>query len=228
MAVTIRPQPAGEVEYPTSDGKPMAETDRHGEVMIYLREALKTRYRHRSDVYVSGNNFVFFQEGDPKKRVSPDCYVVFGVPPGLRDSYKAWEEDGRMPDVVFEITSKKTRREDVYTKRPLYERVLRVPEYFQFDPTGDYLRPRLQGFRLTPSGYAPLEMIEGRLRSERLELELVQDGEQLRLYDPETSEWLLSALELAERLEEQARRADAAEAELARLRAELDARSGRE
>src|SRR5438105_1274114 len=184
----------------------MAETDKHCQLMIDLRQALKARYRHRPDVYVSGNNFVFYQEGDPAKRVSPDVYVVFGVPAGLRDSYKAWEEGGRMPDVVFEITSKKTRREDVQIKRPLYEQVLRVPEYFQFDPTGDYLRPRLQGFRLAPEGYAPLEMVEGRLHSERLGLDLVQESERLRLYDPTAAEWLLSPEELAERLDQEARR----------------------
>jgi len=227
MAVTTpasRATPFGEVEYPTSDGKPMAETDKHRALMMYLIDALTIHFRGRPDVYVSGNDFVVYHEGDAGKRVSPDVYVVFGVPAGLRDSYKAWDEGGRLPDVVFEITSRKTRREDVHIKRPLYERVLRVPEYFQFDPTGDYLRPRLQGFRLTLESYAPLEMVEERLHSERLGLDLVQDGERLRLSDPVAGAWLLGPEELAEQLDIQKRRAEAAEAELARLRAELDAR----
>ena len=60
----------------------------------------------------------------------------------------AWKEHGRLPAVVFEFTSRKTQREDTDTKLPLYERTLRTPEYFLFDPTGDYFRPRLQGYRL--------------------------------------------------------------------------------
>ncbi len=75
---TLTPAAPKAVEYPTRDGKPMAETDKHAELAIYVREALKDHCRHRSDVYVSGNNFVFWQEGDSKARVSPDAYVVFG------------------------------------------------------------------------------------------------------------------------------------------------------
>lgn len=205
----------GEVEYPTSDGKPMAETDVHRDIAFYVIEALKQRYAGGPDAYVSGNNFLYFVEGDPKRCVSPDAYVVLGVPMRPRDCYFAWAEGGRLPDVVFEFTSRKTRREDTDRKRPLYESVLRVPEYFLFDPTGDYLRPRLQGYRLVDNHYVRLELVDERLHSERLNLDLVQQGENLRLWDPMTREWLLSPAELAV-----ARRT--AEAENARLRAEID------
>jgi hypothetical protein len=121
MAVTASPgatRPRKVVVYPSSDGKPMAETDQHRNLTVYVIEALKARYADRPDVYVSGDNFIFYQEGDPRKRVSPDAYVVFGVPMRERDSYKAWEEGGRLPDVVFEFTSRKTRHEDTH-KKPL-------------------------------------------------------------------------------------------------------------
>lgn len=149
MAVTApppsaSPQATGHVPrrqkpivYPTSDGKPMAETDKHCDLMIYVREALKVYFADRPEVYVAGNNFLYWEEGDAKKCVSPEVYVVFGAGMRQRDSYKVWEERGRLPDVVFEITSRKTRRQDTHTKRPLYERTLKVPEYFLFDPTGD-------------------------------------------------------------------------------------------
>jgi Uma2 family endonuclease len=205
-----------EVEYPTSDGKPMAETDRHVALILHAVAALRTHYAARPDVYVAGNNFLYYREGDPTARVSPDTYVVFGVPMRLRDSYKAWEEEGRLPDVVFEFTSRKTRSEDTGRKRELYERVLKVPEYFLFDPRGDYLNPRLQGYRLLEDGYVPLEPVEGRLYSERLRLELVQQGVGLRFFDPARGEWLPTH-------EEAATRAREAEEEVARLRAELDA-----
>src|SRR5215471_10579931 len=84
------------ITYPTSDGKPMAETDKHRDLMMYAIEALKVFFADRPEIYVSGNNFLYWQEGDPKKRVSPDCYVVFGVGMRQRDSYKAWEESGKL------------------------------------------------------------------------------------------------------------------------------------
>jgi Uma2 family endonuclease len=210
-----------EVDYPTSDGKPIAETDKHLDLLIYAREALKAYFASRPDVYVSGNNFIYYEEGNVRACVSPDTYVVFGVPPGQRDCFMSWKEGGRLPDVVFEFTSKKTRKEDTDTKRPLYERVLRVKEYFLFDPTGDYLRPRLQGYRLQDDQYVRLELVDGKLHSELLGLDLVQEGEWLRLFDPASGEWLLSPTE-----EAQARRR--AEEENARLRAELETlRKGR-
>jgi Uma2 family endonuclease len=222
----------------------MAETDLHRDLGVYFIEALKAYFAARPEVYVSGNNFIYWEEGNPRAVVSPDAYVVFGVGMRPRDCYKAWEEGGKLPDVVFEFTSKKTRGEDTTKKRPLYEQRLRVPEYFLFDPTGDYLRPRLQGFRLDGDRYAPLEVVEGRLHSELLGLDLVQEGESLRLFDPARGEWLLSPAELESARQSERRRADAeavmresetrradaeaaaraeAEEEAARLRAELEA-----
>lgn len=235
--VSPRSRPPREIEYPTSDGKPMAETDKHRDLGVYAIEAIKMWFRDRPDVYVAGNNFVYFVEGEPRKVVSPDLYVVFGVAMRQRDCYKAWEEGHHLPQVVFEFTSKKTRREDQHTKLPLYENVLRVDEYFQFDPTGDYLRPRLQGFRLEDGHYVPLELVDGRLYSRQLELELVQEGERLRFYDPKAGRWLLTyeqehdraaaeaqrAANEAQRAEAEARRAETAEAEAERLRAEIEA-----
>jgi ABC-type multidrug transport system ATPase subunit len=210
------------------------EVGTHAELIeqggIYAIETLKGFFDDRTDVVVSGNNFVYYDEGNPKGRVSPDCYVVFGVEKRVRDSYKAWEEGGRAPSVVFEFTSKKTRKEDTVTKFRLYESVLRVPEYFLFDPTGDYLKPRLQGHRLVDGRYVALELVDGRLHSEVLGLDLVMEGERLRLYDPARGVFLLDPLEQtrranaeAARAEAEARRAEAAEAESARLRAALEA-----
>jgi Uma2 family endonuclease len=208
----------------------MAETDKHRDLAVYVIEALKAFFAEEPDVYISGNNFVFYEEGNPRARISPDAYVVLGVSRTQRDSYMAWKEGGKLPDVVFEFTSKKTRGEDTGRKRPLYEQRLRVPEYFLFDPTGDYLKPRFQGFRLEGGRHVPLEVVDGRLRSERLGLDLVQQGEDLRLYDPVRGEWLRSPFEeaAARRVEAAARQVEAAareaaEAENDRLRRQIEA-----
>ena len=73
---------------------------------------------------------------------------------------------------MIEITSKSTRREDQRKKKELYRDVLQVHEYFQFDPTEDYLKPPLQGFRLIEGEYVPIEPVDGRVPSEVLGLHL--------------------------------------------------------
>jgi Uma2 family endonuclease len=189
----------------------MAESDLHRDQMVYLIEGLKAHFAGQPDVYVSGDNFIYYQEGNPRKCVSPDVYVVFGVPRRPRDTYMVWKEGGKLPDVVIEVTSKKTRREDVTRKGPLYEKQLRIPEYYVFDPTGDYLNPRLQAWRLVESGYVPAERTSSGYFSPLLGLFLVDDNGHLRLYEPDRSEPILSP-------QEQAREIERLRAELERLR----------
>jgi len=42
-----------EVDYPDSDGEPLAETPWHLAAITYLLQALKGRYADRDDVYVA-------------------------------------------------------------------------------------------------------------------------------------------------------------------------------
>ena len=160
--------------------------------------------------------------------MSPDVFVVRGVPKlPPRDYYLLWKE-GRGPDVVIEITSKTTRREDQTKKRTLYRDVLKVPEYFQFDPTEDYLRPPMQGHRLEDGQYVPIVPIAGRLPNAVLGLHLERCGVELRLYDPETGRCLPTPREHVTQADQARRQADEAlrqaEAEIQRLRRELEAR----
>ncbi len=211
----------------------MAEDVLHRKLMAYCCDALETYFAARPDVLVAGNDFVYYEEGNPKARVSPDCYVVLGVQPkGIRHFYKVWEENGITPAVVVELTSKKTKKEDITIKRPLYEQVLRVQEYFQFDPTGDYLRPRLQGQRLVNGVYQPIELNNDRMTSEQLGLELVIEGETLRLYDlaggtflPTYAQAEAQRLAQEQRAQQEARRAEAEaqRAQVADQRAEAEA-----
>src|SRR5687768_15023075 len=125
-----------EVYYPEGDGKPMAETDVHRDLMVYFIEALK-RWFEREDVYVSGNILLYYEEGNPRLRVSPDTLVAFGLSPGTRRTYKVWEE-GKAPDLVIEVTSKGTRNEDRVKKAALYAQ-LGVREMWLVDPLREYL-----------------------------------------------------------------------------------------
>jgi hypothetical protein len=128
-----------------------------------------------------------------------------------RRVFKIWEE-GRVPNAVFELVSRGTKREDLNFKPKLYER-LGVREYFLYDPLGEEIRPQLQGHRLSPAGYEPIHPDSaGRLHSVELGLWLrVEDGD-LVIYDVVSGEELLT--------EAEAKHAalQAAEAEVRRLR----------
>jgi len=209
-----------DVIYPESDGQPMAETDLHREEMVDLIAGLQRRYRPAPDVYVAGNLFFYYRQGDPRSVVAPDVFLVYGVAKRKRRTYKLWEE-GRVPSLVIELTSDSTKDEDLSKKKLCYES-LGVEEYFLHDPFGDYLDPTLQGFRLMNGRYRPIDPEpDGSLRSLATGLILQVEGTRLRLVDAVTGERLLWDDELDEKVEATERRAAALEEELARLRRKL-------
>jgi Uma2 family endonuclease len=227
-------QPSTTIDYPASDGQPMAETEVHVLAILNLLSALRHHFRAVSDLYVIGNIFLYYIKGNPRARRSPDVMVVKGVGKHRRRSFKLWEEQSA-PAVIFEITSEETKDEDTVSKLSLYA-TLGVREYFLFDPLHDYLEHQLEGYRLVDSAYAPIAPNEdGDIFSEELKLILRPEGEMLRLVDPETHELvpdLDEAVDLArqeaqraeqeaQRAQQEAQRADSAEAELTRLRALL-------
>jgi Uma2 family endonuclease len=185
----------------------MAETDWHRKLMHDLIETLDERFAADSDVYVSGNLLVFYVPGDRLRHLSPDVFVVRGVPKRERPNFLTWEE-GKGPDVVIELTSTSTRDEDVDDKFQLYQDTLRVPEYFLFDPLGDYLDPPLRGYRLTRGRYRAIRRIDGRLPSKVLGLYLEQRGRVLRLYDPSKERVLPTPREQVRREQTRATRAE--------------------
>ena len=78
--------------YPESDGKPMAETDVHRDLMADFIEMLKNHFKDCLDAYVSGNLLLYYEKGDPKRSVAPDVFVAFGIEKKLRRTYLLWEE----------------------------------------------------------------------------------------------------------------------------------------
>jgi len=190
------------ISYPTSDGKPMAETDWHRILMIDLIQTLDGWFAANPNVYVSGNLLMFYVEGDRRRHLSPDVFVVKGVPKHKRLYYLLWEEQ-KGPDLIIELTSKSTRNEDQKKKFQLYQDVLKVSEYFLFDPLGDYLKPQLQGFRLQEDKYEPIKPLRNRLPSQTLQLHLEQGGENLRLYNPKSGQWLPTPTEERQELRDE-------------------------
>jgi Uma2 family endonuclease len=196
------------VEYPESDGLPMGETDKHRQLMIDLIEALKTYFTDEPNVYVSGNLMCYYVEGDKTQSISPDVFVVRGAAKHERRVYKFWEEP--VPNVVLEISSKKTRKDDFGKKKELYA-WLGVREYFVFDPDAN-LRAPLRAFRLHRAELVE-EMVTGsQVLSHELGLVLVNAGHTLRLYNPRTKEFLLTPAEEAAGRQAEAAARQAAEA----------------
>ncbi|MBD2517118.1 Uma2 family endonuclease [Nostoc sp. FACHB-973] len=196
MKTSVEYIPVTPIEYPDEDGKPMAEGDLQRKCLVYATTVLEIYFRNRPNVYVAGNLFIYYEKGNPESVVAPDVFVVFGVENRDRGSYKTWEENDKTPDFVLEITSKTTRSKDQGAKKGIYA-FLGVREYFQYDPTGDYLNPQLQGLRLVEDNYFPvptnsLSNDTVSLPSEVLGLELrLQEGK-LRFYNPATDQILLT------------------------------------
>ena len=225
-AQSFRPAKLPKVEYPSSDGKPMSETQRHAAATVYAWLALGQQFADREDVYVGIDMLVYYVEGDPRKSVVPDVFVVFGVPKQPpRDNWLSWRE-GKFPDWVMEVTSRHTRRRDEGPKRDLYQQ-LGVDEYWQYDPTGDYLDPRLKGsclvdgkYRSIPATIAPDGI---RCASRRLGMELRLEGDALRFFDPARAEYVATPDEDRARADREANRANRARREADAARRKADA-----
>ena len=186
-----------EIEYPSSDGEPVAESYFQLIPLFYAFDALQRRYADRDDVFVATDLLIYYRKGTMDS-VAPDVFVVFGAANRPRHSYQLWKEP-KGPDFVLEITSASTQAKDQGPKRETY-RQLGVREYWQYDPTGDYLKPPLQGLELIGGRYERLpeeELADEtlRLESKVLGLEVRQETEGLRLYDPVTRSYLLSSAE---------------------------------
>lgn len=245
VQLKVKPPLTDPVEYPEGDGKPMAESDLHREIMFYIIHLLQ-RFFAGQQVYVSGNLLVYYEKGNRYKSVAPDCFIVREIDSQFRPIYKIWEE-GKGPEVIFEVSSKTTKRVDMNEKMHLYAQ-LGVREYFIYDPTRDYLNPPLAAYGLTGNRYTPMQPLTGlpptnampQYSSSILGLRLALDHDnRLQFFDIKTGERLLSDDEARQQAEQERQQAEqltklaltratdaenhlaAVEAENARLRVEL-------
>jgi Uma2 family endonuclease len=188
-----------EIDYPSSDGKPMAETQIHIRSIMSLYEQLLQFYSGREDVLVTADLFWYWKEGNERRRIAPDIMVVPGVlkePP--RRTFLSWKE-GAVPALVVEFASNGTWRKDLGKKFDRYE-ALGVKEYFIFDPEGLYLVPTLQGHRLRGKTYRRIYSDDDSLQSE-LGFRLAAEGTILRMIDSATGQRVLTGSERAEELQ---------------------------
>jgi len=145
----IIPVPA--VELPTEDGEPLESSWHRSEINLLI-ESIKMHWRGRQDYYAGGNMFIYLtlqQARRPSYR-GPDFFVALSVDGSYsRGAWVVWLEGGKYPDVIVELLSPSTAYEDLTTKKELYERIFRTPEYFCYNPDVHELR----GWRLMNSEY---------------------------------------------------------------------------
>ena len=184
---------------------------------------------------VSGERYIVPEPGmSASQRIAPDMLVSFNSNPELyrQDNSYVISRQGKPPDLVMEIASARTGKNDVDDKPARYA-ALGIPEYWRFDETGNFHGTKLAADRLVDGRYEPIaieEAQDGVLQGHSVVLNLLIRWEhgQLRWHDPETGREIPTFQQeregrLAERearLAEQESRL-AAEARVQELEAEL-------
>ena len=125
------------IDYPDSDGQPMADNTRQYEYMVTIKGGLDVVFAANPDVFVAGDHLRYPVEGHPEIRSAPDVYVAFGRPKGHRGSYKQWMEGGVAPQVVFEVLSPKSSVADMVKKCAFYDAMAWRNTTFTIRTTGN-------------------------------------------------------------------------------------------
>jgi Uma2 family endonuclease len=231
----LRP-PIPDIELLETDSEPL-DSEWHRYAINLLTESIDSHFENRDDYAVGGDTFIYYnlEQARELSYRGPDFFFVDGVPrkPG-RKYWVVWQEGGRYPDVIIELASPSTAKTDRTTKKAIYEQVFHTYEYFIYDPG----TLQLEGWRLVDDRYQPLTPdAQGRLESKKLGLWVGRwEGQHgkwpatttwLRFYEPGGNVVLLLNEKERQRAEAEKQRADALEAEVFRLKAQLDQMQGR-
>lgn len=208
------------VYYPEEREDDMGETSVHIKLLANLLSILKLYFKNRQDVFLSGNMNLYFEKGNSRRWFAPDLLVAFGVPNVERSSYLLFRERV-FPQVIFEIASEKTWRNDVDEKLRTYEQY-GAEEYYVLDPEYAYLPAPLMAFRRENDKLSPVQISDNKIFSPRLGLEIVWAENDFRLFNPQTKKFLSTLEESEAEKNIFESRAITAEAEIERLKAELD------
>ncbi len=184
-----------EIFYPSTIPDYMPENNIHFLLTANLVLVLRNFLNKHQGNYAFGDLMFYYEEGNPRKFVAPDVMVSLGLAEMPTRVYKLWTEKV-VPSVIIEIASESTWDRDLTLKLAIYQR-LGVSEYYIFDVEYKCSRRPLMAFRLTDFVYEEVEAVNNRVFSPSLNLELVDTGETLRLFNPETNEFLMTMEEMS-------------------------------
>ena len=210
--------PPKPIDYPDSDGQPMADNTKQFQWIQTIQSNLAALLAHDPQVFVAGDLLWYPVEGSNTIRQAPDVMVVFGVPKGDRGSYMQWREANMAPQVVFEILSPGNRVGEMLKKQMFYHRY-GVEEYYIYDPD----RNQLEVLIRDPEGdLLPVDDPQDWV-SPRLGIRFQWDDETLTLLRPDGQPFstLLEERERADRERERAEQ-ERERAEQERERAEQE------
>ncbi|MCA2879572.1 MAG: Uma2 family endonuclease [Pseudanabaena sp.] len=207
---------APKIDYPDSDGQPMADNTQQFRWIVLIKENLELLFANDSKVFVAGDLLWYPVEGSPEIRVAPDVMVAFDRPKGDRGSYKQWLEGNIAPQVVFEILSPGNRLKEMTKKLQFYDRH-GVEEYYIYDPESN----DLHGLYRQDKRLNIIEDINN-WTSPRLQIRFTLTEETLEIYRPDGQKFL-TTLELSQRFEQEHQRAEQEYQRAERLLAQLKA-----
>jgi Uma2 family endonuclease len=191
-----------EIDYPDSDGQPMADNTKQFRWIVTIKENLEVLFANNPQVFVAGDLLWYPIKGRADIRVAPDIMVAFERPKGDRGSYKQWEEANVTPQVVFEILSPGNTVLEMSRKLLFYEHH-GVSEYYIYDPD----RLHLGGFiRSDTDVLEEIDNIQGWV-SPLLGIRFELGDAELVIYQP-NGERFLTTVELYDRAEQERERAE--------------------
>ncbi len=197
MYPTTVVQQEQDIEYPDSDGLPMADNTKQFEWIHILVYNLRVLFRHNPNVFVAGDLLWYPVKGNNKICCAPDAMTVHGCPKGHRGSYKQWEEGGIAPQVVFEVLSPSNTRLEMQEKCDFYNRY-GVEEFYSYAPETNHLCGWLRSQR---TGQLE-EIVEmHRWTSTRLQIRFDVLPDDLYIYTPQ-GEPFLTFTEVVEQREQ--------------------------
>jgi Uma2 family endonuclease len=215
MVQQLQPDASASVDYPDSDGQPMADNTKQFRWIVVIKENLELLFMDELEVFVAGDLLWYPVAGDNTIRQAPDVMVALGRPKGDRGSYRQWQEDGIAPQVVFEILSPGNRFGEMLRKLGFYDRY-GVEEYYIYDPD----KLELTGLQRGEQKLEVIDAVNGWV-SPRLQIRFQMTDEGLEIYRPDGQRFLTYS-ELGQQLEQERSRVQALEGKLRELGVDPD------
>lgn len=230
-ARSMRHVPYDPTVYPSEDHRGEGSLQRF--ISELLRALIEQYLIERGQTaFVGANQFIYYRQFDPSRKVAPDVFTLPGVEPGIKiDSWKTWEK-GIVPPLAIEIVSQDFLKD--YRDGPAIYDELGVRELIIFDPEHESApseRLRFQVYRrLAKRGLVRVEATnEDRILSRVLGCRLRSIGDspemvRLRIATGPAGDDLFPTEAERARAEADSVRAALAEAEVEnrRLRAEIE------